>query len=462
MIDIRKILILCAITAAAALPCRAQTIDRKAVLDYFAEVLRGGTPRFDYNRRLSPGQTEAASREVWELWRQANAEFEEEQLPRPADISECRGESAFTGSWMLGAEPMQFCYAFKGEKPASGYPLFLCLHGSGDNDREFAANLAWAKVYDDAPSLYFIPRSPKGGTGCRWYQPSRQQAWERLLRQAFLNGDIDPCKVYFFGISEGAYGSQRLASFYADYLAGAGPIAGGEQMRWAPPENCAAIAFTLQTGEHDTMYGRKLLTLKAKERWEQLQAEHPDCYEHKIELQEGRGHGCDYRLTTPWLRLHTRNPYPRYVYWENLPLGNINGEGSAFRDGFYNLSVLERSTDDEDPMVRSCYEMSIEDNVVNLRVSVVTITPDPPVRSDEGWEMSLGESKTYEPATRGRIVIYLNDKLADLSKPVTVKVNGKVMFHGRIRPSLRDLVTSCAAYFDPARLYPASVEVSVE
>lgn len=61
----------------------------------------------------------------------------------------------------------------------------------------------------------------------RWWQKAKQFAWEKMLRLAFVSGKINPNKVYFFGISEGGYGSQRLASFYADYLAAAGPMAGG-------------------------------------------------------------------------------------------------------------------------------------------------------------------------------------------------------------------------------------------
>lgn len=80
----------------------------------------------------------------------------------------------------------------------------------------------------------------------------------------FPVGEIDPNRVYFFGISEGAYGSQRLASFYADYLAAAGPIAGGEPMENAPAENCANIAFSFRTGSNDKGFCRNELTEAAK------------------------------------------------------------------------------------------------------------------------------------------------------------------------------------------------------
>ncbi len=79
------------------------------------------------------------------------------------------------------------------------------------------------------PILY--PRFPIWVIITAGGKKSKQFAWEKLLRLAFVSGNINPDKVYFFGISEGGYGSQRLASYYADYLAGAGPMAGGEPLK---------------------------------------------------------------------------------------------------------------------------------------------------------------------------------------------------------------------------------------
>ncbi len=102
--------------------------------------------------------------------------------------------------------------------------------------------------------MYFIPQIPNEGEWYRWYQRGKQWAWERLLRQALLRDEIDADKVYFMGISEGAYGSQRLASYYADYLAGAGPMAGGEPLVNAPAENLRNTAFVLRTGQRDFVF----------------------------------------------------------------------------------------------------------------------------------------------------------------------------------------------------------------
>jgi hypothetical protein len=52
--------------------------------------------------------------------------------------------------------------------------------------------------------------------------------------------------------------------------------------------------------------------------------------------------------------------------------------------------------------------------------------------------------------------------LVDLSAPVTVVVNGKTAFTGDVKPLADVMVESAALFFDPARVFPASVDVEVK
>ena len=169
----------------------------------------------------------------------------------------------------------------------------------------------------------------------RWATRSKQWAWEKLLRLAFLTEEVDANKIYFFGISEGAYGSQRLASFYADYLAGVGPMAGGEPLRNAPMENVANIAFSLRTGALDDGFYRNKLTQKALDVADSLEKEHPGYYKHFIEVIPGDGHSIDYRPTTPWLAQYSRDAHPDYFFWENYDMYGRKREEVA--DGVFRL-----------------------------------------------------------------------------------------------------------------------------
>ena len=155
---------------------------------------------------------------MWETWKAANEAFAEEKLIDLKPLSETS-----LGRWVLPENlerdaVMPYYWGTKGEgKPKDGFPLYLYLHGSGDKHQEWATGLTLCTRFDDALSAYFIPQIPNEGEYYRWWQKAKQFAWEKLLRQSLVSGQIDPDRMYIFGISEGGYGSQRLASFYADY-----------------------------------------------------------------------------------------------------------------------------------------------------------------------------------------------------------------------------------------------------
>lgn len=437
----------------------------KATADYFAAVLAGKTPAALPETPIQASEYDSRKSKLWELWRTAVNAADAQNLPSPVDIMAINWENPIaTGSWSLSDGTMHFMYGYKGAKPTDGYPLILSLHGSGnDTAEEWSITIGWDQLYKDAPSLYFIPRSPKGGTGCRWFQPSRQEAWMRLIRKALFAGTINPDRIYFMGVSEGAYGSQRLGSYFADYLAGIGPIAGGEPQYNCPAENTANLYFRQRTGELDTMYGRYRVTVKAKETWNRLAQEHPGYYSHNIEIQPGKGHGCDYDGITADLVKHARNPWPKYFYWENFGMGagTSTGESSTWRTGFHNLRVIEGIHIGKDEWDRDAYEMTIDGNNINLKVMEVNVTPSDYVQED-GWAMNIGADRTVKDAAKGKVTIYLNDKLVDLASPVTVTVNGVKKYEGKVSLDERFMTESLAEWGDPQRIFPAAVTVTVE
>ena len=451
-------IILSAIIAITAITCNttessARTISKcktKKISTYFHKILEGEVASFKGNDKIKPGNIEATRNAVWECWRNVVLSREEEPLTAPFAADEPRD----TGYWKLPENLeenaiMPYYFIKKGDKPDKGYPLFLYMHGSGDKKHEWEAGFRLCSSYDDAPSLHFIPQIPNGfGELYRWAIQSKQWAWEKLLRLAFLSENVDANRIFFFGISEGGYGSQRLASFYADYLAGAGPMAGGEPLKNAPVENLANIAFSLRTGELDYGFARNAMTYNAAITIDSLSKQHPGMYRHFIELVPQMGHSINYETTTPWLKKHTRNANPTYFYWEDYDMYGRH------RTGFYNIKVNETSRNNDEE--RSCYEMSISDNTINLNVQNVTYTTTHLV-----YNIPMLFSKSYSPATKGNVTIYLSEKLFDLSQPVKVIVNGKEVFNGKVTPTLKAMAESCVQYFDPERLFPAEISVDI-
>lgn len=50
----------------------------------------------------------------------------------------------------------------------------------------------------------------------------------------------------------------------------------------------------------------------------------------------------------------------------------------------------------------------------------------------------------------------------DLTKPITVIVNGRLAWKGKATPTLKSMVESCALFFDPERVFPAAIDIEIE
>lgn len=426
-----------------------------AIENYFSSYLNGDNAPFNVSYSIKSNDISSVENKVWNEWKKANENFKEEKLPAAVpNICDCK---EINYKWQLPAELepnaiMPYYYGYKGNGENEKYPFYIYMHGSGPKAQEWSTGLKLAEYFNDSPSVYFVPQIPNEGEYYRWWQKSKQWAWNKLLRQIMLKNNIDNNHIYMFGISEGGYGSQRLASFYADYLAGAGPMAGGEPLINAPAENLRNIAFSFHTGDKDFGFLRNELTTITGNTLDSLQKIYPDGYVHNVVLEPGRGHSIDYSVTTPWLKQYTRNPYPKHVNWENFEMDGW------YRDGFYNLYVNQRSNPDEKS--RTYYQMDIEGNNIDIKVDLVTYTV---AREDRRFGFSIGMifKKTYTPATSGNFTVYLNDKLVDLNKKVNLTVNGKKIFSGKLTPNIENMVNSCARYFDPTRIYPTAITVDL-
>lgn len=342
---------------------------------------------------------------------------------------------------------MPFYWGVKGnlkEKASVSAPTFVDIHGSGPKDIEWRVTWQWAKTFADAPSRYFIPQIPSE-QHYRWYLKGKQWAYSWFWRHLTTETSADVDRVCILGVSEGGYGSQRMASFYADYLAAAGPMAGGEPLINAPAENLGHIGFSLMTGEKDFMFCRDRYTRFTGQALDSLAREYPGEYEHRVQLIEGRGHGLDYSPTTPWLMKFKRNPRPRHFIWEDYDMDGIH------RNGFYNLRVDKRPND----TIRVRYDVDVKDNgIIDIQARLVEYVP---LEKENQWGFTLRWDKKYTPATGGRLTLFLDEDLGGLDKKVVVRVNGRTVYKGKLKTDKRWMRESVALFGDPQRIFPAAV-----
>ena len=100
--------------------------------------------------------------------------------------------------------------------------------------------------------------------------------------------------------------------------------------------------------------------------------------------------------------------------------------------------------------------MSIEDNQIDLTVRDVHYTT---TFIDPNWDIEMTFEKEYTDSKRGRMLIYLNEHLVDLEKPITLVVNGREVFKGKVKCSEAHMARSLATFYDSQRIYPAAIEV---
>ena len=445
----RILLFLLLLCPAAVVRAAAADSLNAPLVTYFLCALKGHPYATDFHRPLRADEVPAARAEVWRAWRQALSEYTECPLPPVRPLAECEAASWPLPDSLEHAAEMPFYFGSKGDSvPAAGRPLFLYLHGSGSPEQEWGTGLRICQQFDDAPSLYFIPRIPNGrGELYRWWHRSKQYAWEQLFRRAMADSAVDPNRLYCFGISEGGYGSQRLAAFYADYLAAAGPMAGGEPLENAPAENLGHIGFSLLTGDRDRTFGRNRLTRRTRQVLDSLQKCRPEPFAHRVRLIPAHAHAIDYSPTTPYLKDFRRNPCPKTFRWENFEMDGRK------RNAFYNIAVAEPA---DSLGRRTDYDFSIASNRLQLRVSHVSYAVG---ERESQWGIPILFHKTYEPAPHGHVTVYLDDRLADLSRRVTFQVNDQPPHRSRLALDFATIVESCLRYGDPERLFPAKMEL---
>ncbi|MDE5920953.1 MAG: hypothetical protein K2G82_04985, partial [Paramuribaculum sp.] len=60
----------------------------------------------------------------------------------------------------------------------------------------------------------------------------------------------------------------------------------------------------------------------------------------------------------------------------------------------------------------------------------------------------------------GELTVFVDETMVDISKDVTVNVNGTERFSGKLTPTRNTAVESCALLGDPRRIFPAKIKIT--
>lgn len=318
-----------------------------------------------------------------------------------------------------GKLQMKFKAITYGEKPSDGRSLYISMHGGGAthkrvNDQQWDNQI---RLYKPDEGVYVAPRAPWNDWNM-WFKPGMDEFFEMLIQAAVATMDVNPDKVYLMGYSAGGDGAWRMAPRMADRWAAASMMAGhpGE----ASQVSLRNTPFMIWMGENDSAYDRNKLAVKHGAIMDSLQQADNEGYIHETHIIKGKGHWMDRvdAAAVPWMAQYKRNPYPTKVVWR---------QEEVTRPAFYWLSVPE-----EECRHKAMVVAEIDKNVINISESDYS-----------------------------RLIIYLNDEMVDLNKPVVVNYKGKKVFKGKLPRTIANMARTLAERGDLRYMFPAMAEVEL-
>ena len=307
-----------------------------------------------------------------------------------------------------------------GEKPADGWALVIAMHGGGNapkavNDREW--QYMFEKYYKDHPEAggyaYLALRAPNDEWN-GFYDDAICPLVERLIQQFVLFDDVNPDKVYTLGASHGGYGAfvigPKIPYRFAAIHAAASAPTDGETMG----ENLRNVPFTITTGAQDNGYGRIDRDHKFMAQVDEWRKQYGG---YNVSLESPPvGHLVpDHDFLAGMLKAK-RDAWPKQLVWT---------QSDNVLKRFYWLEATA-------PVAQGHIEAKVDGNTITLKTQ-----------------------------KQDKIALWLDSSLVDISKPVTVVVEGGKKQVFKPKPSLETFCEGLEQTSDPHLSAPVRIEVTL-
>jgi hypothetical protein len=232
----------------------------------------------------------------------------------------------------------------------------------------------------------------------------------RLIEEAIVLGEVDPNHVYIVGYSAAGDGVYRLAPRMAGHPNDASPM------------GLRNFGFTIHVGALDNGYNRNKVAEQWKQKLDELQQADPDGYAHEVKLHEDRGHwmNLEDRVAIDWMLKFTRDPIPTKVVWKQSPVTH---------DRLYWLAVAHEEAH---------------------RGALV-------IASRDGQTINIEKAEGIK-----RLNILLDDRMADLDKPISVVMDGRDLFNGRAKRTIAQQHESLDRRGDSFLVFDAMIGVRLD
>lgn len=278
--------------------------------------------------------------------------------------------------------------------PAGQRSLWISLHGGGGappavNDQQWRNQI---RLYTPPEGIVVAPRAPTD-TWNLWHQPHIDQLFDRLIQDFIAVRGVHPDKVYLLGYSAGGDGVWQLAPRIPDRFAAAAMMAG--HTNGVNTLGVRNLPFAMFVGSEDAAYGRNKVVADKIAEFGRLRREDPAGYDHLGRVYPGLPHwmGLKDAEALPWMAKFVRDPWPHKIVWVQT---------GVTHDRFYWLELPAGFAQSGQKIVASA----------------------------RGQEIGL------EGDVPAGLTIRLREGLVDdLTRPVKVTVNGRVVLEAAPKPA---------------------------
>ncbi len=307
--------------------------------------------------------------------------------------------------------------------------LFLGLHGGGVGSGEAES---MAALMGGGGWLWIFPEVLEK-TELGWTTSGTEEFILELIEAAKRSTKVDPNRIYVSGHSMGGYGSWTLGAHHADVFAGAAAYAGGpspiyrragskeiSQLVPGVIPNLATLPLLFFQSLDDPKVTPEA-NLYANKKLVKWKKDYPDLYNFRYVEVNDRGHAPPaegYLPTQKWVASHDRIARPRHFIWQPV---------LPWKKHFFWIHW-------EKPGRKPILSVKAnDDNSIDIQVLRGT-------RKLPGLSVLLGEP------------------LVDLTKKVTIRVQGKEKFRGMVERSFSTLLLTLPRN-DPQLLFDARVDL---
>ncbi len=305
-----------------------------------------------------------------------------------------------------------FLYIPKGYNPDTSYPLIVSLHGVGEGG--VASMRRWLRHSYHGQKYIFL--CPHYGSGY-WWEKDGEDLVLNSIKQVCAEQNIDNDRIYLTGFSSGAHGTWYISIRNPDIFAAIAPIA-GECIISQQIGNLLHVPVFIIHGVQDGV----IPIAAARDARDRLQKLN---YEFKyLEIQ-------DLRHTYPikkgneilqWFGSKKRQSRPHTIHFS----GNLLQERYLYWIKCKEIVDCFDFLDSPHPNRR---QESFSNDIDSFHVTEC-----------HSIDIKVKENKIIVKSQNIKnMLLFLDDKLIDIAKPVDVIVNDKSKFSGFVKPSIDSL-----------------------